>query len=89
MAIAAHPAVSAAAVVGVPSARWGDSPFAFVVGTPDLDDHALASWLDGRLARFKQPRGYAFVPSLPLLANGKVDRQALRAEAARQGKWVQ
>jgi O-succinylbenzoic acid--CoA ligase len=88
-AIAAHPAVAAAAVVGAPSRRWGASPFAFVApAAGEIDEATLRDWLDGRLARFKQPRGYAFMPALPLLANGKVDRRALRAELDKRGYEV-
>lgn len=94
-ALSDHPAVAAAAVVGVPSARWGASPFAFVVtaagavGASSIDEAALTTWLDGRLARFKRPRGFAFVPTLPLLGNGKVDRQALRAALTQHGYEVE
>ncbi|MFN3431311.1 MAG: class I adenylate-forming enzyme family protein [Candidatus Sericytochromatia bacterium] len=84
-ALTGHPGVAAAAVVGVPSRRWGASPFAFVVAAPGVDESALAGWLEPRLARFKHPRGYGFVAALPLLANGKVDRQALIAEATKHG----
>jgi O-succinylbenzoic acid--CoA ligase len=83
-ALSSHPGVLAAAVVGVPSRRWGASPFAFVVA-PGLDEEALAGWLETRLARFKHPKGYAFLAALPQLANGKVDRRSLMAEATEHG----
>lgn len=84
-AISGHPGVKAAAVVGVPSRRWGASPFAFVVAAPGVDEAAIAGWLETRLARFKHPKGYAFLAALPLLANGKVDRRSLMAEATKHG----
>jgi acyl-CoA synthetase (AMP-forming)/AMP-acid ligase II len=82
-ALTAHPRVRGAAVVGMPSAKWGASPFAFVVG--DVTEAELADWLDGRLARFKHPKGVALLEALPLLANGKVDRRQLRSELSERG----
>jgi Acyl-CoA synthetases (AMP-forming)/AMP-acid ligases II len=41
-----HPAVAEAAVVGVPSTRWGETPVAFVVARPGtkLEAEALREW---------------------------------------------
>lgn len=87
-ALLAHPAVAAAAVVAVPSARWGQSPFAFVVPRGAPDEGALRAWLGERLARFKHPAGYAWLGALPLLGNGKVDRRALATELSKLGYEV-
>ena len=62
--LARHPGVAEVAVIGAPDERWGHRVVAVVVGeaTPDeLDRHCLAS----SLARFKRPREYRFVDSLP------------------------
>jgi O-succinylbenzoic acid--CoA ligase len=72
--LATHPAVSTVAVVGAAHPRWGQVPVAFVSGRPT----DLAPWLADRLARFKQPQAYRWLPELPQLANGKIDRRALR-----------
>jgi O-succinylbenzoic acid--CoA ligase len=88
-ALLAHPSVAAAAVVAVPSPRWGQSPFAFVVRRGALDEEALRGWLGDRLARFKHPAGYAWLGALPLLGNGKVDRRALATELSKLGYEVQ
>lgn len=87
-ALLAHPGVAAAAVVAVPSARWGHSPFAFVVRRGPLDEDALSAWLGERLARYKHPAGYAWLGALPLLGNGKVDRRALATELSKLGYEV-
>jgi O-succinylbenzoic acid--CoA ligase len=87
-ALLAHPGVAAAAVVAVPSARWGHSPFAFVVRRGTLDEAALSAWLGERLARYKHPAGYAWLGALPLLGNGKVDRRALATELSKLGYEV-
>jgi malonyl-CoA/methylmalonyl-CoA synthetase len=71
-----HPGVVEVAVVGVPSAEWGETVVAFVVGDPDqasLDELAAAE-----LAPFKCPRHVRFVDALPRNALGKVVRGELR-----------
>ncbi len=74
-----HPGVATVAVIGVPDARWGYVGLAVVVPAGDAPEpEALTAWLGERLARFKLPRHYRFVDTLPLTGAGKVDRAALR-----------
>ena len=71
-----HPGVEEVAVVGVPSAEWGETVVAYVVGDPDLallDELAAAE-----LAPFKRPREVRLVDALPRNALGKVVRRELR-----------
>jgi acyl-coenzyme A synthetase/AMP-(fatty) acid ligase len=42
----------------------------------------VIAMLDGRIARYKQPRAVRFVDSLPRTALGKVQREELRAVVA-------
>jgi len=75
--LASHPGVREAAVVGAPDDRLGSRVVAVVVGevtAEELDAHCLAS----PLARFKRPREYRFVESLPKSAAGKILRRLLR-----------
>ena len=76
-----HPAVAEVAVVGVPSAEWGESPYAVVVLRPDIEVSGaeLIIWTRDRLAHFKCPVGVSFVPSLARTASGKLQKQAIRA----------
>lgn len=75
-----HEAIAEAGVFPAADPHWGAVPVAVLVaaagaGLPDAD--ALGDWLSGRLARFKHPRRYIRVQSLPRTGAGKVDRAAL------------
>ena len=73
--LARHPGVVEIAVVGVPSAEWGETVVAYVVGDPDLASlRALAA---AELAPFKCPREIRLVDALPRNALGKVIRSEL------------
>jgi malonyl-CoA/methylmalonyl-CoA synthetase len=75
--LARHPGVHEVAVVGVPSAEWGETVEAFVVGDPDLD--SLNDLATRELASFKRPRRVHIVEALPRNALGKVVRGDLRS----------
>ncbi len=79
-ALAEHPGVAHAAVLGVPDERWGEVGHAFVEARPGatVDGGELLTFLQGRLARFKQPKRVV-VGELPRTASGKIDKVALRA----------
>ena len=76
-----HPAVAEVAVVGIPSATWGESPYAAVVLRPgvEVSEADLIAWTRDRLAHFKCPVGVSFVPSLARTASGKLQKQSIRA----------
>ncbi|WP_244458493.1 acyl-CoA synthetase [Roseomonas fluvialis] len=82
-----HPAVSLAAVVGVPDAlRTEHVTAAIVLRDGMVADDVLATEIQGfvrtRLAAHLYPRRVVFLESLPLTATGKVMRGALRRELA-------
>lgn len=71
----AHPAVDRVVVVAVPDEEWGARVTAVVAATADVEPAALRAWARERLARHAVPKRWLIVPELPLLANGKVDRE--------------
>jgi len=74
-----HPAVADAAVVGVPSATWGESPVAFVVpaaGAPA--EEALRSWANERLGKTQRLASLRYMAELPRSDIGKVLKRELR-----------
>jgi malonyl-CoA/methylmalonyl-CoA synthetase len=78
------PGVRESAVIGVPHSDFGEAVVAIVTRDhPSLpDEKAVLAALNGRLARFKQPKRVIFVPELPRNAMGKIQKAALRAEFA-------
>jgi fatty-acyl-CoA synthase len=73
--LAGLPGLAECALVGLPDAQWGEVPVLAVVG--GADDAAIRARLDGRVARFKQPRRIVHLDALPKTALGKVQRAAL------------
>ncbi len=73
--VLAHPSVKDAVVLGVPDSEWGARLVAFVVGPVDLDE--LRDFVAEVLPRTWAPREIVALDALPMLASGKVDRQAL------------
>jgi len=76
-----HAAVRDVAVVGVPSAEWGQQVGAVIVPNTPIQPSAQPSELDTfcrqSLAGYKVPRRFIFVDALPLTSSGKVDRAAV------------
>ncbi|MGQ0620317.1 MAG: class I adenylate-forming enzyme family protein [Panacagrimonas sp.] len=74
----AHPAISEAAVVGLPDERWGDRVHAVIsVRTPLSESEALAFCAE-RLAGYKRPRGVSVLKDLPKSPVGKILRREAR-----------
>jgi fatty-acyl-CoA synthase len=76
------PQVAEAAVIGVPSDKWGETGLAVLVLKPGhrLDREAVIGHCSERLARFKLPQDIAILDALPRNATGKVLKRELRKQ---------
>lgn len=80
-----HPAVAEAAVVGVPSAEWGETPVAFVVRRAGRaeEGEALRQWLNARVGKTQRLAALHLVDELPRSSIGKVLKRELRERHAK------
>jgi acyl-CoA synthetase (AMP-forming)/AMP-acid ligase II len=70
--------VADAAVIGMPSAKWGESGLAVVVkASEDLSAQDVLDHCGGKLARFKQPVAVEFLDVIPRNPSGKVLKRLL------------
>lgn len=78
-----HPAVTDAAVLGIPHRTLGEEPAAMVHLAPSMEasEDELKAWVGERLAKFKIPVRIIFAAeTLPRNANGKILKKDLKAE---------
>lgn len=75
-----HPAVEAAAVVGVAHERWQERPLMLVIAKPGSTATAqeIRGFLAEKVVGWWLPDDVVFVDSLPLTATGKLDKKVLR-----------
>jgi long-chain acyl-CoA synthetase len=85
--LAGHAAIAEAAVVGVASERWGETPVAFVVLKAGRSHGAeeIRDWLNGQVGKTQRLYAVEIVPALPRSAIGKVLKRELRDRFARRG----
>lgn len=83
-ALAGHPAVREAAVVGIAHPDWQERPLALVVLEPGRRASAeeLIAHLAGAFSRWQLPERILFVESIPKTSVGKLDKKLLRARYA-------
>jgi long-chain acyl-CoA synthetase len=77
-----HPAVSSAAVIGVPHDEHGEEVLAFVIRKPGatITEAELVAWSRETMAAYKYPRTVRFVDALPMTSTGKILKRELREQ---------
>jgi fatty-acyl-CoA synthase len=88
-ALLAHPAIETAQVVGVPDARLGEVPAAYVTLKANISvkEEELLQWCKARCANFRVPRYLRIVDdfeAIGMTASGKVQKAKLREHAIRE-----
>ena len=78
--IVQHPAVAEAAVVGVPSKDWGETPVAFVALKSPVDAAQLREWTNAQLGKTQRLSDVRVVDHLPRSHIGKVLKRELREQ---------
>ena len=75
-----HPDVADAAVIGVPSLEWGETPVAVVVTKPgaNTESEALRQWVNDQVGKTQRLSALRFTDELPRSAIGKVLKRELR-----------
>jgi long-chain acyl-CoA synthetase len=80
------PGVKEAAVIGVPDARRGEQPLAFVSPGEGvtLNERELIQFIREKMADYKVPKRVVFVPALPRNATGKILKTTLREQVRQE-----
>ena len=75
-----HPGIAEAAVIGRPDDKWQEVPVAYIVprAGATLEAAEIERFCLAQLARYKVPREYVFVETLPRNAMGKVQHFRLK-----------
>jgi len=82
----AHPAVSEAQIIGVPSARYGEEVMAWVRLRPGAaaTPEDLVAFCAGKIATYKIPRYWKLVDDFPMTVTGKVQKFRMRELAIQE-----
>jgi acyl-CoA synthetase (AMP-forming)/AMP-acid ligase II len=81
LAICEHPKVAQAAVVAVDHPTFQEVGHGFILSKAgeSVDANDLKAFLRERIADYKIPKTWEFLPTFPFLPNGKIDKRALQA----------
>lgn len=82
--IETHPAIKAAAVIGVSDPEWGEVGHAFVELRKPVSREEIQQWCKEKLANYKIPKAISIIEAIPRLTVEKVDRARLAELAAKK-----
>jgi acyl-CoA synthetase (AMP-forming)/AMP-acid ligase II len=85
-ALLGHPDVAEAAAFGFPHPTWGEEIAAAVVLRNSNSEPEILAHCRARLAEFKCPKKLYILPAIPRTATGKIQRNALAATLAENGR---
>ncbi|MGH3518198.1 MAG: long-chain fatty acid--CoA ligase [Haloechinothrix sp.] len=82
--VMAHPAVTEAAVIGVPDEKWDERPLVAVVvkDGESVTAEELRDFLADKVAKWQLPENWTFIDEVPKTSVGKFDKKVLRARFA-------
>jgi acyl-coenzyme A synthetase/AMP-(fatty) acid ligase len=78
-----HPAVTDAAVIGLPAGADGEAPHGYIVLTAKTPLHEITSYVAERVAPYKKLRSLETVSEIPRSATGKILRRVLKERQMR------
>ena len=77
-----HDAVFDAAIIGLSSEKWGETPVALVVKREGCESSCaeLKAWLNNRVGKQQRVSDVIFIDELPRNPNGKILKRELREQ---------
>ena len=75
-----HPKIADVYVIGVPDEKYGEELMAWIKleEGASMTEEEIRTFADGKIARYKIPRYYAFVDSFPITVSGKIQKFKMR-----------
>ncbi|HQB99718.1 MAG: Acetyl-coenzyme A synthetase [Euryarchaeota archaeon ADurb.Bin165] len=75
-----HPLIADVYVIGVPDEKYGEELMAWIKTEEgaSLTEDEIRAYADGKIARYKIPRYYAFVDTFPITVSGKIQKFKMR-----------